>query len=244
MEISRFSCMLFLSVRGFLDYAGPTVHSRLAWLPCCLPPTRNEVGILIYGLFAAQSPRPPMPLSTLQETSRDVSSKTRGQDGFATSFPVGLLHPLQHAGLTRRTPGSPSLVKDLGPCAKGRATDIPRLVWHRGVPVSKSRRASRVSLPARRGCAAPHGDYVSTSVPSTSGHRFSKSTSRCSPRSNRAWIRCCASGQVSAVSKEAMASRSRSAEGNETWLTRFFAAALARRSKDAIRRASASTKPP
>src|SRR6266536_106039 len=54
--------MLFLSVRGFLDYAGPTVHSRFAWLPCCLPPTRNEVGILIYGLFAAQSPRPPMPL--------------------------------------------------------------------------------------------------------------------------------------------------------------------------------------
>ena len=54
LEISRFSCMLFLSVRGFSDYAGPTVHSRLAWLPCCLPPTRNEVGILIYGLFAAQ----------------------------------------------------------------------------------------------------------------------------------------------------------------------------------------------
>src|SRR6266702_6491916 len=96
--------MLFLSVRGFSDYAGPTVHSRLAWLPCCLPPTRNGVGILIYGLFAAQSPRPPMPLSTLQETPRDVPCKTRGQDGFATSFPVGLLHPLQHAGLARRSP--------------------------------------------------------------------------------------------------------------------------------------------
>src|SRR5262252_5341818 len=27
-EISRFSCMLFLSVRGFLDYAGPSNHSR------------------------------------------------------------------------------------------------------------------------------------------------------------------------------------------------------------------------
>src|SRR6266851_7834974 len=101
--------MLFLSVRGFLDYAGPTVHSRLAWLPCCLPPTRNEVGVLIYGLFAAQSPRPPMPLSTLQETSHDVPCKTRGQDGFATSFPVGLLHPLQHAGLSRRSPACPSL---------------------------------------------------------------------------------------------------------------------------------------
>jgi len=108
LEISRFSCMLFLSVRGFSDYAGPTVHSRLAWRPCCLPPTRNEVGILIYGLFAAQSPRPPMPLSTLPETPRDVASKTRGQDGFATSFPVGLLHPLQHAGLSRRSPDCPS----------------------------------------------------------------------------------------------------------------------------------------
>jgi hypothetical protein len=32
-------------------------------------------------------------------------------------------------------------------------------------------------------------------------------------------------------------------DGNETWLTRLFAAAMARRSKEAIRRASASTKP-
>jgi NAD(P)-dependent dehydrogenase (short-subunit alcohol dehydrogenase family) len=30
--------------------------------------------------------------------------KTRGQDGFATSFPVGLLRPLQHFGLAGRTP--------------------------------------------------------------------------------------------------------------------------------------------
>src|ERR1700731_3624564 len=62
---------------------------------------------------------------------------------------------------TRLGKGSSSLVKDLGPCAKGRATDTPRLVWHREVPVSKSRRASRVSLPARRGCGTPHGDSAS-----------------------------------------------------------------------------------
>jgi len=38
-EISRFSCMLFLSVRGFSDYAGPDKSPRdLTWLPCCLPP--------------------------------------------------------------------------------------------------------------------------------------------------------------------------------------------------------------
>ncbi len=54
LEISRFSCMLFLSVRGFSDYAGPNSHSGLAWLPYCLFPYRNEVGILIHRLFAAQ----------------------------------------------------------------------------------------------------------------------------------------------------------------------------------------------
>src|ERR1700694_3150550 len=53
LEISRFSCMLFLSVRGFSDYAGPNSHSRLARLPYCLPPTRNGVRTLIYGPFAA-----------------------------------------------------------------------------------------------------------------------------------------------------------------------------------------------
>src|SRR5262245_30315673 len=45
-EVSRFSCMLFLSVRGFLDYAGPTGHSRLS-RPTVLPsPLRQKVGIL------------------------------------------------------------------------------------------------------------------------------------------------------------------------------------------------------
>src|ERR1700681_861456 len=37
-EVSRFSCMLLLSVRGFLDYAGPVDHSRYRGQPCCLPP--------------------------------------------------------------------------------------------------------------------------------------------------------------------------------------------------------------
>src|SRR5437879_2418296 len=92
-------------------------------------------------------------------------------------------------------------------------------------------------------CTLLQTDYVSRSVPSTSGQRVSKSLSRWSPRCNTFWIRCCVSGQVSAVSKEVIAARSRSADGNETWLTRFFAAAMARRSKEAIRRASASTKP-
>jgi hypothetical protein len=45
-----------------------------------------------------------MPLSTLQASPRDGACKTQGQDGAALSFPAGLFHPLQHAGLARRTP--------------------------------------------------------------------------------------------------------------------------------------------
>src|SRR5215468_7324330 len=76
--------MLFLSVRGFFDYAGPDGHSRLS-RPTVLPsPLRQKVGILIQRFFEAQSPRPPIPLSMLRTPSHDVARKTRGQDGFAT----------------------------------------------------------------------------------------------------------------------------------------------------------------
>ena len=78
-------------------------HSRSAQLPCCLPPIGHGVQRPDLAFFEAQSPRPPMPLSTLRQTPRDVRRKTRGQDGFALSFPVGLFHSLQHAGLARRT---------------------------------------------------------------------------------------------------------------------------------------------
>ena len=53
-EISRFSCMLFLSVRGFLDYAGsdnPLAINVVVVLPSS---TRNGVGILFHRLFEAQ----------------------------------------------------------------------------------------------------------------------------------------------------------------------------------------------
>src|SRR5216684_8872116 len=50
-EVSRFSCMLFLSVRGFLDYAGPVDHSRYRGQPCCLPPLRmgSAPGPILFG---------------------------------------------------------------------------------------------------------------------------------------------------------------------------------------------------
>ncbi len=71
--------------------------------PCCLPPKGDGVGAL-KGIFEAQSPRPPMPLSTLQASPCDDTCKTQGRNGVAFSFPAGLFHPLQHAGLSRRFP--------------------------------------------------------------------------------------------------------------------------------------------
>jgi len=51
---SRACC--FLSVRGFLDYAGPVGHSRVTQPPYCPSSLRNGVGILIFRLFEARSP--------------------------------------------------------------------------------------------------------------------------------------------------------------------------------------------
>src|SRR5450631_3449332 len=53
-EISRFSCMLFLSVRGFLDYAGPNNPLAISVVVVLPSSTRKGVGILIHRLFEAQ----------------------------------------------------------------------------------------------------------------------------------------------------------------------------------------------
>jgi hypothetical protein len=55
-EVSRFSCMLFLSVRGFLDYAEPAGHSRLRNRPCGLPSSGDEVGVSDQSFSKLNSP--------------------------------------------------------------------------------------------------------------------------------------------------------------------------------------------
>src|SRR5258708_10099931 len=53
-EISRFSCMLFLSVRGFLDYAGPSNPLAINVVAVLPSSTRKGVGVLFHRLFEAQ----------------------------------------------------------------------------------------------------------------------------------------------------------------------------------------------
>src|ERR1039457_2271256 len=112
LEISRFSCILFHGVRGFLDSAGPDSHSRITRLRVAFPLLRMESASCSSAFSKLNRPAHRCLRTTLQETPRDDPCKTRGQDGFATSFPVGLLHPLQHAGLSRRSPVCRSLARN------------------------------------------------------------------------------------------------------------------------------------
>src|SRR5215469_12836695 len=95
--------MLFLSVPGFLDYAGPTGYSRCSATSRIAFPVGKRVQRPNQRFSKLNHPSPPIPLSTLRLPPRDDTRKTRGQDGFALSFLVGLFHSQQHAGLSRRT---------------------------------------------------------------------------------------------------------------------------------------------
>ena len=90
-----------------------------------------------------------MPRSTLRNAPRDALRKTRGQDGVAFSFPVGLLRPLQHVGLSRRTTRNAQLAE------VGQMSELPTIresgivVWNfRGsyYPIIASRVARRTEV--------------------------------------------------------------------------------------------------
>src|SRR5215475_6025064 len=96
--------MLFLSVRGFFDYAGPVGHSGLTRPTVWPSPLRQKVGIPNQRFFEAQSPGPPIPLSTLRAPPRDAARKTRGQDGFAALLSCRALSSPTTCRLFRKHP--------------------------------------------------------------------------------------------------------------------------------------------
>jgi hypothetical protein len=55
-EVSRFSCMLFLDVRGFSDYAGPAARSRLSRYSRVAFPHQERVGVLVLRFSKLNSP--------------------------------------------------------------------------------------------------------------------------------------------------------------------------------------------
>src|ERR1700741_2902231 len=95
--------MLFLSVRGFSDYAGPTARSRLSRNSRVAFLHQERVGVLILRFSKLNSPAHRYPCLRFGRHLGDVTCKTEGQDGVAVSFLVRLFHSLQHAGLARRS---------------------------------------------------------------------------------------------------------------------------------------------
>src|SRR5713101_2941688 len=112
-EISRFSCMLFLSVRGFSDYAGPNSHSRNS-VAAVLPSSISERSRHPDPSAFRSSIAPPTGTSGLRFTRHLTVPPARLEARMESlfSFPVGLFHPLQHAGLSRRTPGCRQFVQN------------------------------------------------------------------------------------------------------------------------------------
>ena len=105
---SRACC--FSACAGFLDYAGPAGHSRfIATSRVAFPNVGMEFSALVDGFSKLNRPAHRYPCLRFDRTPRDARRKTRGQDGFAFSFLVGLFHSLQHAGLSRRTPVSATM---------------------------------------------------------------------------------------------------------------------------------------
>ena len=103
-EISRFSCMLFLSVRGFSDYAGPNSHSRNS-VAAVLPSSISERSRHPDPSAFRSSIAPPTGTSGLRFTRHLTVPPARLEARMESlfSFPVGLFHPLQHAGCSENT---------------------------------------------------------------------------------------------------------------------------------------------
>jgi len=96
-EVSRFSCMQFLSVPGVYDYAGP--HSKLALPSACMLPSPNVqwVGATEFPLFEAQYPARWYPCLRFDIRLATTAAKL-GARMVRYSFPAGLFHSLLHAG--------------------------------------------------------------------------------------------------------------------------------------------------
>src|SRR6266478_7548510 len=96
--------MLFPSVRGFLDYVGPNNPLAITWLLCCLPPLGTESASCSIGFSKLNSPAHRYLCLRFKRYLAISSARLEARMDSLLSFPVGLFHPLQHAGLARRTP--------------------------------------------------------------------------------------------------------------------------------------------
>src|SRR5215831_18089447 len=127
-EISRFSCMLFLSVRGFLDYAGPCKPLAIAWLLCCLPPLGTESASCSIGFSKLNSPAHRYLCLRFRRHLAISLARLEARMDSLLSFPVGLFHPLQHGRCIPALSGWPMIRELAEPTSPGRSCLLLRQV--------------------------------------------------------------------------------------------------------------------
>src|ERR1700681_101686 len=81
-----------------------TSHSRVTWLSCCLPPLGRESASCTNGFSKLNSPAHQYLCLRFKPHLAMRPARLEARMDSLLSFPVGLFHPLQHAGLSRRSP--------------------------------------------------------------------------------------------------------------------------------------------
>ena len=99
---SRAGC--FSACAGSQTTQDLTIHSRFTWLSCCLPPLGMESASCSIGFSKLNSPAHQYLCLRFRRYLAISPARLEARMDSLLSFPVGLFHPLQHAGLSRRSP--------------------------------------------------------------------------------------------------------------------------------------------
>jgi hypothetical protein len=98
---SRACC--FSACAGSKTTQDRAIHSRLAWLLCCLPPLGTESASCSIGFSKLNNPVHRYLCLRFKRYLAISPARLEARMDSLFSFPVGLFHPLQHAGLARRS---------------------------------------------------------------------------------------------------------------------------------------------
>ncbi len=110
---SRACC--FSACAGSQTTQDLAIHSRVTWLPCCLPPLGMESASCSFGFSKLNSPAHWYLCLRFGSHLAMYPARLEARMDSLFSFPVGLFHPLQHAGLSRRTPVCRPFAQNLSP---------------------------------------------------------------------------------------------------------------------------------
>ena len=144
---SRACC--FSACAGSKTTQDRAIHSRLSWLLCCLPPLGTESAPCSVGFSKLNSPAHRYLCLRLRRYLATSPPRLEARMDSLLSFPVRLFHPLQHAGLSRRSPDCRRSVPNIGRRRLRPDEPVCRQFRFRYFPKSISGRHHRAMAPIR-----------------------------------------------------------------------------------------------